>query len=439
MDAATALTANAPPAHPAVGCSRGAPTRLTTKRSCMVTSQEQSPQEVAVRRLGTEGSELAVFEFQGQLREQMIASLRDGYLATGSYVADARAVSPQGAMSIAVAGAATGATALSAAFSSTLFMATANPATLMTLGIGVGSAVMGTGGIVAQAPFLAVASSLPVVAPILAIQALNTAVMMQQFKQVDRKLDTIKSTLDRTLARIEATHAGELLAASVIVDDVYRQYNLEGCFSNDMLMRLALAERDVRALAARFRQLVEARSVTNVEDLTDVHHANYDAHSAMLASFLDLRIAYLRVCVDMQENPKSVDSSMEHLKVRIDDGIEFWEDLLERSQAIKDEILELEAKLQDMKWAKRSLPGIFGGEGASAERELAKLKAAYTSTMESERKIMNEFHSLIASAKATRQALETPKSDHAVTAPTLVYWQDETGEHSFVTEKTLIS
>lgn len=397
---------------------------------------EEVPQEVQVRRLGKEGAELAVFEFQGKLRELMISSLREGYLATGNYVPDARAVSPQGALSLAVAGAATGATALSAAFSSTLFMATANPATLMTVGNGVGSAVMGAGGIVAQAPFIAVASSLPVVAPILAVLALNTAVMMQQFKQVDRKLDTIKSALDEVIARSEATHAGELLAASRTVDDVYRQYSLEGSFSTDMLVRLALAERDVRALAARFRHLVEARSATNIDDLKAVQQANYDAHSAMLASFVELRVSYLRVCVDMQENPKSVTSSMEHLKAVIDDGIVFWQQLQDRSRGLKDEIGQREAKLQDMNWATRNLPG---GEGATLEKELAKLKDAFTATMESERKIMSEFHSLIESARTTRKALETSGPTNGTTSPTLVYWKDETGEHSFVTEQNLIS
>jgi len=400
----------------------------------MGASAADQPQEIAVRLLGSDGAELAVFEFQGKLRDLMISNLREGYLATGNYVSDAKAVSPQGAMSLAVAGAATGATALSAAFSSTLFMATANPATLMTLGNGVGSAVMGTGGIVAQAPFLAVASSLPVVAPILAIQALNTAVMMQQFKQVDRKLDTIKSTLDKAIARIEATHAGELLAASRIVDDVYSQYTLEGSFSHDMLVRLALAERDVRALAARFRQLVAARGTTNVDDLAEVQQANYDAHSAMLASFVELRISYLRACVDMQENPKSVDSSLERLKVVIDDGIVFWQQLQDRSRALKSEILDLEGKLKDMNWAARNFPG---GEGATLEKELAKRNAAYTSTMESEREIMSEFHSLIESARNTRKALDEPTGKK--TSPTLVYWKDEAGEHSFVTEQNLIS
>lgn len=392
------------------------------------------PQEVSVRRLGSDGVELAVFEFQGNLRDLVVSGLLEGYLTTGNYVSDAKSVSPQGAMSLAVAGAATGATALSAAFSSTLFMATADPATLMALGHGVGSAVMGAGGIVRQAPFIPVASPLPIVAPILAIQALNTAVMMRQFKQVDRKLDTIKSTLDRAIARIEATHAGELLAASRIVDDVYSQYSLEGSFSNDMLVRLALAERDVRALAARFRQLVDARGVTNVDDLVQVQQANYDAHSSMLASFVELRISYLRVCVDMQENPKSVSSSMERLKAVIDDGIVFWQQLQDRSRALKKEIHELEEKLKDMNWAARNFPG---GEGAVLEKELAKHNAAYTSTMESERDIMRDFHSLIEAAQATRKALDAPAAE--ATSPTLVYWKDETGEHSFVTEQKLIS
>ncbi|UOR00393.1 hypothetical protein MUN77_09430 [Leucobacter allii] len=391
-------------------------------------------QEVAVRRLGSDGAELAVFEFQGNLRDVMISSLREGYLATGNYVSDAKAVSPQGAMSLAVAGAAAGATALSAAFSSTLFMATANPATLMTLGSGVGSAVMGAGGIIAQAPFLAVASSLPVVAPVLAIQALNTAVMMQQFKQVDQKLDTIKSTLDKAIARIEATHAGELLAASRIVDDVYLQYSIEGSFSHDMLVRLALAERDVRALAARFRQLVNARGTAILDDPAEVQQANYDAHSAMLASFVELRISYLRVCVDMQENPKSVNSSLKQLKVVIDDGIVFWEQLQDRSRALKSEIDNIEGKLNDMNRAVRDFPR---GEGATHKKKLAKLKTAYTSTMESEREIMSEFHSLIESARNTRKALDEPAGEK--TSPTLVYWKDETGEHSFVTEQNLIS
>jgi len=391
-------------------------------------------QEVAVRRFIADGSDMAVFEFQGRLRDQMVSSLTTGYLTTGSYLDDGKAISPHGILSMVAAGSAASGTALSAAVSGSLFMATANPATLMTIGSGVGSAVMGAGGIVAQAPFIAVAASLPVVAPLMAMQALNTVIMLQQFNKMDRKLDAIKGALDTAIARAEATHAGELAAASVVVDEVYRQYNAAGEFSNDMLIRMALAEHDVRRLTERFRYLVDAHRIENIDDIDDVQRANFDAHSAMLASFLDVRIAYLRVCVDMQENPKSLQTSVEQLKSKIRDGIEFWKQLAQRSEGIREAISGREKKLNDMNWVERSLPEFAGGRGAAAGRNLTALKAAYVSTLESELVIMKGFDSLIQSTQETLVALDSPKASLA-TAPTMVYWQDETGQHSFTTEQ----
>src|SRR5690554_5506 len=107
---------------------------------------EVVPQEVQVRNLGSKGSELAVFEFQGELRDSMVSNLHEAYLSTGKYASDARAVAPQGAMAVAFAGSAAVGTGLSAQFSSSLFMATANPTTLMQFKGGVGSAVMGAQG-----------------------------------------------------------------------------------------------------------------------------------------------------------------------------------------------------------------------------------------------------------------------------------------------------
>lgn len=396
----------------------------------------QPLQEVSVRKYSAGPSELAVFEFQGELRNQLVSSLTAGYLANGRYTSDSRAISQQSAMSLAVTGAAAGATSVSAAFSSTLFMATANPATLMPLagGAGVGSAVMGATGIVKQAAFLPIAASLPVVAPILAIQAITTAVILQQFKQVDRKLDSIKSMLDKALARAEATHTGELLAASDVVDEIYLQYEHCGEFSNDMLVRLALAERDVRALAERFYYLVESQAPALLEDFTDVQRANYDAHAAMLSSFLVLRIAYLRVCVDTQENPKFVDTSVSRLKSKLESDIEFWQRLIHRSEEFRDAIAARETQLNDMNWAKRALPEFVGGKGAAAERDIATLKEAYLSTLESEKAIIESFSPLIESAKSVLASIEESRvADED--APTLIYWRDESGDHAFSTKE----
>lgn len=84
------------------------------------------PPEVEVKRFTSGDSEIAVFEFQGQLRDLVVNSLQKGYLTTGRYLPDERAVSSQGVMSMAVAGTAVGSTAWSAAIAPTLYVATAN-------------------------------------------------------------------------------------------------------------------------------------------------------------------------------------------------------------------------------------------------------------------------------------------------------------------------
>lgn len=404
----------------------------------MENRDESVPPKVPVRMFEGDGSDIAVFEFQGRLRDLMVDSLRSTYLTTGNYAEDARAMAPQGVLSMAAAGAAAAGTVLSASLSSTLFMATANPSTLMSIGGGVGSAVMGVNGIVAQAPFIAVPGALPAVAPMMAMQALTTVVMLQQFEQVDRKLDTIKRTLDIAIARSEATHVGELLTASRVIDEMYRRYEHEGTFSNDMLIRLALAEHDVRRLSERFRYLIESHSVTDGAEAAEVQRANYDAQSAMLASFLDLRVAYLRTCVDVQEHPKSVAVSLAQLKDKIGESTDFWQHLLKRSELLREAISEREEKLNDMSWAQRNLPEFIGGRGAAAERSLKVLKQAYIATMENELGIMQDFTALIHSAKETLRALEKPERAPR-SAPTLVYWRDETGEHAFHSEQIRVA
>jgi len=91
-----------------------------------------------------------------------------------------------------------------------------------------------------------------------------------------------------------------------------------------------------------------------------------------------------------------------------------------------------------MNWVERYRPEFIGGRGAAASKNLAALKDAYVSTLESELVIVKGFDSLIQSAKQTLDSLENPKNGLG-TSPTLVYWKDETGEHSFSTGKVLVS
>ena len=84
-----------------------------------------------------------------------------------------------------------GSTAASSLLAGNVFLATANPATLMTIGSGVGSAVVGPTGIVAQAPFIAASSALmPVVAPVMLFTTVSSVMLCA-------RLDRAQQTLGR--------------------------------------------------------------------------------------------------------------------------------------------------------------------------------------------------------------------------------------------------
>jgi len=104
-------------------------------------------------------------------------------------------------------------------------MATSNPDLLMKLSSGgVSSAVTNGGRIVGQAGFIPVASSLPIVAPIIAMQAINTLVIMEQFKVVNKKLDIIQKEIDQILLRQEISSIADLSSAIDVIDELYTQY-----------------------------------------------------------------------------------------------------------------------------------------------------------------------------------------------------------------------
>ncbi len=364
--------------------------------------------------------ELVVSEFNGEIRQRILDNLNKEYLLTGKYVKDQRSVSPKILSSLMLSSGAA-LTAVSATMSSSLFMATANPATLMTLGSGVGSAVMGAHGIVAQAAFIPVASSIPVVAPLMVMQALNSVVMLQQFSVMDKKLDAIKGSIDKMLARQEVTLVAELFAAVNIVDEIYLQCGQAGRFSTDMLIRLALAERDALILSRRYEMLEnsEARNSTASD------FANYDTFCTMMASFLNLRVKYLRTSVDIQENPQFVQRSSESFVALLKDDINLWDKLLNKSDEMKSDIEEMAAELENVKGLQRIAQ-------KSKEKELSRKKDEYANAMEKERVILKDFHALIDIAKQMSETISVQA------LPTLLYWHDDEGEHCIATNEQIL-
>lgn len=383
--------------------------------------------DVTVQHLASEQSELALFSLQGTIRERTLESLQSAYLKNGRFTDDARALSPHTAKSLLVAGGAAAGTGISAATAGTLFMATADPSTLMKVGSGVGSAVMGPSGITAQAAFLPVASSLPVVAPLMAVQALSSAVIMRQFQLVERKIDAVKTTLDRLLARYEAEKTAQLITASDIIEEIQRQYDASGEFSQDMLIRLALAERDLRTVAQRARVLAEAYEIHSIQDAETAERANHDIQAAILTTFVELRAAYLRVGVDVQENPNSVADSKERLTSTLRESLELWDKLLSRASQLEERIQPQESTLSDRNLLQKL--------ASSEKKELDALREAHRETQRAERAIIDGLGPLKHDISSTLEELEASTTGGP---GTLVYWQDADGEHAFTTGTDLI-
>lgn len=221
--------------------------------------------------------------FTGRTRDALIASLTNSLAATGKYTPDARAVSSQVLGSTASTVTAVASTVASATIAPTLFMATANPATLMQLGSGVGSAVMGASGIAAQAPFIPVAASLPVVAPLALMGVVNTAVTMRQFQAVNAKLDTLANTLTDLLARADITQIAGLIAASKTLGDITEEYGELGHFTPAMIARFAVAEQALAAVARRQELLLLSAERRALDPETDIEDVIRDVNAAGLA------------------------------------------------------------------------------------------------------------------------------------------------------------
>jgi len=363
------------------------------------------------------GNELIVSEFSSEIQKGILDKMNLEYLATGKYFKDQMSVSPKVWSSLVVSGGVAG-TAVSSAMSAKLFMATAPVSSLMKLGSGgLSTAVMGSKGIVRHAGFLPVSSSFATVAPLMAMQALTTVAMLQQLSAMDKKLDAIKVSIDKMMARQEATKVAELFAAVRVVDEIYAQYGQAGRFSTDMLIRLALAERDAAILSRRYEILENAADAGGFN--------SYDTYCTMLSSFLNLRVKHLRTCIDVQENPQFVRRSSESFRTLLQDNITLWDALLNKSEAMKKDIEEAEAQRVNAKGLQK-IAQLAGG------KELAQKKDKYHATVENERAIMKDFLILVDSAKQLSDTADTQE------LPTVLYWQDGEGEHCIATNEQVL-
>lgn len=305
----------------------------------------------------------------GNLRNEIIENFNKHFLTEGDHIKNGGISSPKTMLSLIGAG--FGSVGFSGATSGSLFMATANPATLMPIGNGLGSAVMAGGKIAAQAPFLPVSGALmPVAAPLVAFQVLSTIAIMKQFENVNKRLDKIQDTLNKILLRNEATFIGEIISASNIITDIEKQFSICNQFTDDMIIRLSLLENKVNPIFERYNFLYENEVITKKLSFEDLHLKENDAYMALVVSILDIRIDLLKIKLNIQNNPGFIKYAAEDFVKKIDFYKELWANTQKVPLQLRDVISELMEINSNMNWWQETMPEwLFGKHKQRKENE----------------------------------------------------------------------
>lgn len=375
------------------------------------------------------GEKFSILAINGEMKDAILKNLQVNLAVQGQYITLGGALSELCVPTLLASG--SGALGIAAAASGTLFMATANPATLMTIGNGVGSAVMGSTGIVAQAPFIAATGAImPVVAPLIAFQALTTIMLMQQFSVVSEKLDKMQQEVSRILQRNEATFVGELISASTRLEAIEKEFQVTRNFSVDMKIRLALIEDKINPYFERYRYLYEAQRIDRTLNADSLKFKNLDAYMATLLSILDLQIDILRIKLTLQENPAFVKTLANVLVEKTDKYQALWTSIESNPRNVEDLGQSLKDSILAMNGWQKHMPRWLGGM-----REQRKATESTNSSLNALNKRCKTEHMV----ETARSTIEFGKAiNSSVQQVALLYWQDENGKHSYYTNDLVI-
>ena len=376
-------------------------------------------------------SEVALLSFNGKIRDQIIKSFNEQFLIEGDHIKNGGKSSPKTILSLVSAGA--GSLGIAGATSGQLFMATANPSTLMTIGNGVGSAIMGAGGIVGQAPFIPISGALmPVVAPLIAFQAISTITVMNQFKEVHNKLENIQKTVNRIIKRDEATFIGEVISASNRILEIENQFTVCNQFTKDMIIRLALLEDKINPIFERYNYLYQNQNIDMWIEMEDLKFKQTDAYMAIITSILDMRIDLLKIKQNIQENPGYLDKSAHQFKEKIVFYNQLWVKIRDNAEDIKEISDDMREIIDGMNWWQKNMPSWLLGKRKERNDLEQKSIAFENESIKHSTDFKNDIDNAVGLSNTLKEGIETKNQMN------LVYWQDENGEHSYYTDDLTI-
>lgn len=269
-----------------------------------------------------------------------------------------------------------------------VFLATANPGTLMTIGSGVGSAVMGPTGVIAHAPFVAASGALtPVVAPMMLCATVLSVTICARLDRIQRTLGRLSEAVERVRRLLDAEDYARFETAAERIDEIRSEFEQRRRLTSDLPDRLSLVEHDVRVLRNKYGLLMTG----DVHSEDDARSMVSSLERFFLASLYDLQIDMLQTYFALQNNP----SDMEERQSRLQEKVKRYETDLRQSlddDPVGDFHRKLKGDLAKKRWPPRwRLP--LGGKLASKVRNV--------------RAIRKDFHASQARIRHWVEAFET--------------------------------
>ena len=309
-------------------------------------SIELAPVNPVAQLAEIDGQEVGFIDLGASISSSIRIQINENTLRRGEPFASGGVL---GTAALPVIGA--GSTAASSLLAGNVFLATANPATLMAIKGGVGSAIISGGNIVGHAPFISAGSALiPVVAPVMFFMIISAMMMSARFDRVQLSLDKLMEAVAVLLKRELAEDYGLVLSANARLRDIMEEFEGSRRFTDDMKIRLALVERDLSSMHQKYETITSG----GITDDVEAQLASSDQHIWALSAIASINVDRLRLRLDLQENPDDLVRSVRALNGKIDEYETGFRALLEGNPLLEYQ-KELEQSVEDMSWWNRNV------------------------------------------------------------------------------------
>jgi len=358
----------------------------------------------------------SLFQIEGKRKDQLVKEFSKIYENDSQFSKSGGAISSKSILSLV--GLAGLSVAGSSALSSNLFVATADASTLMKMGQGVGSAVMGSTGIARQAAFLPVAG-VHIAFPVIVFQVLTTLTSLKHFNVVNKKLDILNENTRRIIQRTEADFAGKIIFSNKQLDNLDNQLMISKQFTPEMRYNLFDIQSKIGPVFERYKILYEFEKIDkNISRLKQKH---WDSLFLIASSILDIKIDLFKIKLALQDSPEQLKFLENNFLEKCQNYKKLWTKIKEDPKLAQMLSEDLSDTIDNMNFWERNIPSFLGGK----RNKKKEMEVASKHLKQHSKEIKASVDSMVGIGENFLENVGSLKSNIS-----LIYWKDQLGEHS---------